>query len=322
MDDETAELVLALQLQDLENVQSRTKGKGREIDQPSDQDIAIQLQQAEFELASLQMTDRRMAQSIDRAVQDDGATLNILVGEDNRAATDRDMACRLSGQPPQDAVQLQPSLAVDDDVLSRLSTFNIEDDSDNDTLSAVSEHDEAEGSAWATSRKIRKLGFDMGMCVACNERKLVIETPCHHNYCRECVRHLFSDATLDETLFPPRCCRQNIPVSLVRYFLGSILTARFERKAIEFGTVDKTYCSDPVCAAFIEPYHIQGSTGSCPGEGCETRTCILCKGTAHDGDCPSRDEFNETLSLAREAGWQRCRCQNVVELGLGCNHIT
>ena len=324
MDDETAELILALQLQDLEDVKLKGKGKGREDSDQSDADLAIQLQKEECQQASTHIADRRMARSIHRAVQDDGATVVVLASEENRAAADRDMACRLGGQTAQTTFRF-PDPVPDDDTLSRFSTFNIEDDSDGDTTTSVgfSEIDEPEGSAWAASRSTKRPYAEQRECVSCQDFKEVVAVPCQHLYCRECVRHLFIDSTIDETLFPPRCCRRQIPVSSVRHFLGSRLTAQFEKKAIEFGTLNRTYCWNPWCASFIDPDCIRGSAGTCPRLGCGRQTCIFCKREAHSGSCSRDHPFEETIRLAQEAGWQRCQqCQNMIELGIGCNHIT
>jgi hypothetical protein len=49
----------------------------------------------------------------------------------------------------------------------------------------------------------------------------------------------------------------------------------------------------------------------------------MCKRTAHLGDCPSDSTLQEVLALAAENGWRRCDgCKVVVELTMGCNHIT
>ena len=324
MDDDTAELVLALQLQDLEDVKLKGKGKRREDSGLSDADLAIQLQEEEFQQASTHITDRRMARSVHRAVQDDGATVVILASEENHAVADREMAYRLGGRTAQKTIRL-PDLVPDDDTISRFSTFNIEDDSDGDNTLSVgfSEIDEPEGSAWAASRSTKRPRAMQWECVSCQDCKEVVAVPCQHLYCRECVRRLFIDSTVDETLFPPRCCRQQILVSTVRHFLGSRLTAQFERKAIEFGTLNRTYCWNPSCAAFIDPDCIHGSAGTCSRLGCGRQTCIFCKREAHSGSCPRENPFEETIRLAQEAGWQRCQqCQNMIELGMGCNHIT
>ncbi len=324
MDDEIAEVILIIQLQDLKEVMSRSRGKGRESDVLSDMDLALQFQQEELAQAAGIVNDRRMAQSIYRAVQDDGASLVILASEENTAAADRDMACRLGGQTPQRALRLH-NISADDETLSRFSAYNVDDGSDDDHAHSmdICERDEAEGSAWATSRSMRQPEVQQQSCVSCHEIKEAVQVPCEHLYCRDCIRHLYTNAAVDETLFPPRCCRQPIPVSLVRHFLGSSITAKFERKAIEYGTLNRTYCSDASCATFIEPSHVHNSMGTCLRPGCGRQTCTMCKRVAHAGSCPPGNPFEEIIRLARAFGWQRCqRCRTMVELGIGCNHIT
>lgn len=324
MDDETAELIIALQLQDVEDVKSKSKGKGREGEKLSDAELAIQFQRDEYEQAKASLCDRRIANSIHKAVLDDGAKIVVLASEENNATEDRELAQRLSGQNPQTSPELN-DLTTDADALVRFRDFNGVDDSVDDRATTVdgSELDEPESSSWAPTRGAIKSEMEDQQCISCQETIAVVKVSCQHLYCRDCIRHLFADATVDESLFPPRCCRQPIPVSLVYHFLDSRLAIHFEEKAIEYETPNRTYCSNITCATFIEPGRIHGSIGTCPRPGCGRQTCVLCKRESHTGDCPSDDPFSDTMRLAQEQGWQRCqRCQNLVELGIGCNHIT
>ena len=324
MDEETTNLILALQLEDLEHIRSNAKGKGRENDELPDADLAVQLQQEEYERANSLIVDRRFAQSIHRAVQDDGASIVILASEENNAAADHEMACRLSGRTPRASSPINMPM-VDEITMAKLSNLNIEDDSDDDAAPSVdlSERGEAESSASTETWRAKRSHVIKKECVSCQEMKEVVEVSCKHLYCRDCIRHLFADAMVDETLFPPRCCRQHIPVSMVRHFLNSRLTTGFEQKAIEYGSLNRTYCCDPLCATFVDPSRINGPAGTCPKPGCGRQTCITCKREAHPGTCSRENPFEDTIRLAQESGWQRCqRCQNMVELGIGCNHIT
>lgn len=87
-------------------------------------------------------------------------------------------------------------------------------------------------------------------------------TPCGHVYCIECLRQLFQASMQDETLMPPRCCRQEIPIPLAK------LTAKeiedFNAKRLEYSTVDRLYCYQPTCSTFIPPSFIVNSVGTCP----------------------------------------------------------
>ena len=301
MNEESVGLILALQLQDLEELGSKTRGKGRETDEPSDSDLALQLQQQEIEQAQSLIADRQIAQSVHRAVQDDGANIVILASEENNAAADHELACRLAGRILETSSQIH-NLVIDNSTISMLSAFNIEDDSEDDTAPSLvfSENDEAESSALAATRRNKTIS-EQKECISCQEVKEVAQVSCRHLHCRDCIRQLFTDAIVDETLFPPRCCRQHIPVSMVRHFLKSQLTARFEQKAIEYGTLNRTYCCDPSCATFVDSSRIHDAAGTCPESDCERQTCILCKREAHSGTCDQQDSFEDTIRLAQQS---------------------
>lgn len=320
MDTEIAELILGLQMQDLNDALANRKGKAPETQQLSDGELALRSQQDEFERTLGELTDARMAKSIGRAVQDDGACVVILAGDESRAAADRELACRLSGQTPQ-AIAHTIDLKADDDSLSMYSALNAgdfgDDDDDTASVSVI-----GESSALAARGRGSHSAY-RAECVVCREEDEVVRMPCSEWYCRRCTVRLFEEATTDETLFPPRCCRQTIPISSVRQFLGKDLATRIEHKAIEYGTTNRTYCCNPACATFIEPGHINGASGTCPNLQCRRETCVLCKKPSHDGDCPTDDSMEAVLQLAQSEGWQRCSaCMNMVELRTGCNHMT
>lgn len=180
----------------------------------------------------------------------------------------------------------------------------------------------SESSSWATSRNpINKPARHE--CESCNERKGLDEvfgTSCGHHYCHDCLNTLFRLSTVDETLFPPRCCRQEIPLLSAEVYLSANLVLEFLKKSLEYRTMDRTYCSQPTCSQFI-PANIKGEAAVCAT--CSTVTCTICKGGSHIGDCPQDIGIQLTLATAQEQGWQRClNCQSMVELDVGCNHIT
>lgn len=328
MDDASARLILAVQWQDLEQAKMTTKENGADSETLTDEELALQLQQQEYEQAAFRMSDHRIARSIHRAVIDDGANVVILAGEENQASIDHDLASRLHRQlnpratEPTTPAPALHNLAVDHDNLPRYSSLNDADDGEDGISSRMDMNEEntPESSVWMPTEYHETHQY---RCVACQDIRETVKLPCEHSYCGECICRLFSDAMVDETLFPPRCCRQHIPVSLVRHLLGFNLAAEFEQKAIEFGTPNRTYCSNAICGAFIEPSNIHGSIGTCPRLDCGTQTCVLCKRASHDGDYTHQDPFEDTLRLAQEQGWQRCEhCQTMVELEIGCNHIT
>jgi hypothetical protein len=182
----------------------------------------------------------------------------------------------------------------------------------------------AESSAWAMSRARTHTG-GAHRCIVCQDSKgpkEVFQAHCEHEYCRDCLFNLFESSLTDVSLFPPRCCRQEMILESVEGFLGdNELVHLFKQRRIELGTADKTYCHSPTCSAFILPNNIYGDLATC--EKCAFVTCAMCKLATHDGDCTADQGLQQILATAAEEGWQRCgKCKRVIELEYGCNHIT
>ncbi|KAI1471700.1 uncharacterized protein F4812DRAFT_467676 [Daldinia caldariorum] len=161
-------------------------------------------------------------------------------------------------------------------------------------------------------------------CLACNdmtELARLVEAPCEHEYCLHCLEQLFRNATTDETLYPPRCCRQQIPLEPNQRFLPNDLVTTFREKAVEFSTPNRTYCHQATCSVFIHPDTYVNNVATC--RTCRSSTCITCKRQSHDGDCPHDEDLQQVIRLAQEQGWRRCsNCRSMVELNTGCYHIT
>lgn len=161
-------------------------------------------------------------------------------------------------------------------------------------------------------------------CAACGDNKPASQTykaPCAHAYCNDCITQLCEDSLRDDSLFPPRCCRRDMALSAFRTLLTPELASRVELKTIEHDTIDKTYCARRDCSTFILPTNILDNRGTCAD--CATETCTRCKEVAHLGHCEPPGDDTAVLHLAEEQGWRRCfRCRAIVELNLGCNHMT
>jgi hypothetical protein len=167
-------------------------------------------------------------------------------------------------------------------------------------------------------------GKKLGTCAACEEQLPAGDlslASCGHCYCRSCVGIMFDTATKDESCYPPKCCKDApVPVEHAKRLLDPELQARFEEKAVEFDTVDRTYCSNLECSTFITPAEIDSDTVTCLS--CSERTCVICKAPAHRDECPEDLELASLLKLAQEMYWQRCySCLSIVQKLGGCNHI-
>lgn len=329
VDEESATLIIQLQLEDVDYIFSNAKGKSPE-GSLSDTNLALRLYKQDLETGASVISDRRMTQSIARAVQTDGSVLRESLAEEGCAAKDREMAQRLDNGSDVSSVtstdnQLEETM--DDEFIAKLQALYVSKIESGQQLScdslASGNVSVAESSSWAERRSANQQPIDR-RCVACGEDKKffdVARAPCRHEYCRECLKDLFQTSITDESLFPPRCCRLSIPIGSVRLFLNSELVHAYERKKIEFDTPNRTYCCLPTCSAFIRTENIQEEVAICLD--CGTETCTTCKMGAHQGDCPNDVALQQVLQAASENGWQRCySCWRIVELNYGCNHIT
>src|SRR5215471_17511232 len=76
-------------------------------------------------------------------------------------------------------------------------------------------------------------------CIICQDMFRITKTfqaPCGDHYCRACLLDLITAATRDETLFPVRCCQQNIPIDNLDRYIDAATLALFRTKSIDFGT--------------------------------------------------------------------------------------
>lgn len=327
VDDATATLILQLQKRDIEELFDTNKGKSRDGEY-SDADLALVIYQKELEDRNMIIADRRMSRSLTRAVISDAALLTESLAEENAAAGDRALAYRLNGNSVPSVVTEQTiaSCTLADGLVARLAALYVfgGKDEDGPLESTVQDDGSASGesSAWAASRQ-KVSTVTRHKCTACDTARAfsdIFQAPCGHHYCQECLHTLFELSTTDETLFPPRCCRQQISLTSVKLYLNSKLIHAFEQKSIEFRTSDRTYCSQPACSSFIASDNITGERATCTV--CGTSTCTICKCNSHNGDCPEDIATQQVLETAREQGWQRCyNCRRLVELDVGCNHM-
>ena len=154
----------------------------------------------------------------------------------------------------------------------------------------------------------------------------MLKTPCEHYYCKSCLVTLVDAFTRDESLFPLRCCQEPIPVAEILPILPLALCFLFEQKIAEFSVLarDRLYCSNPDCSTFLGSSEGQLSLSAIGCPYCLVDTCPQCKESAHPGEGCGVSTSNDALhALALSQEWQTCPgCNAVVELNLGCYHMT
>jgi len=145
----------------------------------------------------------------------------------------------------------------------------------------------------------------------------MIQLACNHHSCKPCLQLYFQEAMTDESIFPPKCCKEPIPPSLV---LDATAIQMFREREVEVSAISRLYCADPSCAKFINPQNIESQVGTCP---CGHNTCLRCRRSQHGGECQPDLDLDAVLQIASDDGWRRCRkCNGMIELTIGCNHIT
>ncbi|KAJ4422103.1 hypothetical protein N0V82_003296 [Gnomoniopsis sp. IMI 355080] len=200
---------------------------------------------------------------------------------------------------------------------SRTETFDFRDETDDLLIFHGKQARMGESASWAASRQPPPNHRPCTSCMEFTPESRLMRAPCQHEYCHDCVKSLFTTAMRDESLFPPKCCQQAIPADQHAKILGWNLVSLYYAKQIEFSTENRTYCHNAECGAFIKP----GNIGRC--SSCGLRTCVSCKKIAHGGDCPKDAELHRVLEMAEQEGWRRCtKCNAMVELAYGCNHMT
>ncbi|KAK3900034.1 IBR finger domain-protein [Staphylotrichum tortipilum] len=335
VDPETLRAILEIQLEEIAERGQRSKGKGRQGAPPGDFDVALELLRVELSSFTILLKDNIMCQSMADAVWRDRAILEEVEREETRARQDRELAIQLSrgnkisisaeARTDTTSGHDQEAKGFEDEYVEKLAILfmktpgSMEDD--NTRTSG-----QPESSAWAQSRKRFNLPITTKTteCISCNDTYTITDVarcPCSHEYCRHCLATLFRTSMVDESLFPPRCCKKTIPLDQNRIFLPAALVGQFLAKKLELETPNRTYCHVPDCSAFIPPQFVQVDTATCVR--CQRLTCTICKGAAHANECPQDEATQEVLRVAQENGWQRCySCRRVVELGHGCNHMT
>ncbi|KAH7179283.1 uncharacterized protein B0J16DRAFT_387116 [Fusarium flagelliforme] len=284
--------------------------------------------------------DYALALSIALAVEADAALIASLLEDDHQTQKDRQIAIRLADAPGED-IELIVALLEADEQAERDHLLALRLDENPDAMPAetgICPRDCLDDETYDLLKvynayvdhedypvSIIKGKGKMKACIVCRDDFPEIQTtevPCFHTLCRTCFVTLINTTLNDESLFPPKCCGQPIPITASNHsrFITESMVTGFEEKKIEFETVDRTYCSNAKCSNFIPPSFTTEDTASCTV--CWATTCVRCKRPGHRGLCPVDDVSQKVLDLEEKRGWKRCvKCGHLIELTLGCNHM-
>jgi hypothetical protein len=314
MDEASARIITQLLLEDtmvIANSLEDTQNEGN----ISDQNVALEIFRQDINIKNQYEADLRMAKSIAAAVEADETALRETVSTGRHPVANSNVAGAALNDD--DATKLLGDL--EDEDLAKLAARFVPQLDGLTLAENANESNNEVASGW------KRLQGETRACIACQDQKQqwqVGRMPCGHEYCEECLQQLFRDFTSDETLFPPRCCQQVIPLEKVVLFLKSDLIELFSDKKIEYGTQNRTYCSTATCSSFIRTENISNQTATCVM--CGAQTCVECKNPTHvNEDCPADTGLQLLLESMVENCWQRCNsCRRSIELGTGCYHIT
>nr|AAS46753.1 hypothetical protein PDUPB2 [Pleurotus djamor] len=361
-DPETSLLIANLILDDISELENRRKGKNRHDTPQTDEELSLSLQERHLRDLLGNIQDFQFAQGLDRALSSDLRLINTLSIAERAAHDDRVAALALSEgrplpakTPSQRHVETmtfaRPRASQDSSrgapptLSSSTSAYGFHPASSSSMAttspvygfrpapaeSAVSAGTSRPTSAYRSSVFVTSTTPTVPParrreCVSCMEgiQRGGITGLCGHDYCSGCIVDLVTSCTKDESLYPLRCCGQNLDERQILAFLGNArLTAEFQSKAREFATpaLQRVYCPQPTCSAFLGT-SVQGQTMNC--HRCGSGVCMGCKRPAHGREsCQESTAVSELRDLAQRNGWQTCPgCHAIVELHHGCYHMT
>jgi len=339
MDLATAGLVQEMLLQDIAEIEARRKYNEVE-GQQADNVVSFDLLKAELQRVGTTISDRRLAESVALAVSQDQAIISRMQREEAIATRDHQLARKLGNlpetRPDRNRVQqirvenLSENFAKLN--VSHQDVYFFDEVNDSSTASGSGSRSTSASASGSGSSLLSK-GKEVAtvetvskkFCVICDEEHHlydILQAPCDHYYCRFCFHDLVDASTRDESLYPPRCCQQVIPLSLADGFLEKDLLVLFQRKGVEYTTLDRTYCINVACGEFIPLECIRLGVATCPS--CQQKTCSMCKNMPHiDSECPEDADEQSVDALAKAEKWARCpSCKRRIELDIGCNHMT
>ncbi|KAK6353946.1 hypothetical protein TWF730_008366 [Orbilia blumenaviensis] len=330
-------VALSLQLSELEFEQDSRKGKEK-AGAISDRHLALQdYRDLLISMNQIEM-DQRMAKSIADAVLQDAATIAEFVAVETAAARDREHVLRMENIIPQTAYpSASPSPRPwsrsagnrDTDDLESLSAFTDYETQTNFPGYIVADELESRQGTPSVHPQERGMKYYTGPRVTCSicfntvSQGHSAKCPCNHIYCTDCLRSYAFRAMKDESLYPLKCCKLEVPGEVIASILTASEYRQYEQAAVEYSTTNRIYCPNKSCLQFITPDSVSEIRNFAICTSCSTIACTRCKDFWHAGACPVDEELEAVIRAAGQEGWRQCyNCKRMIELSRGCHHMT
>lgn len=321
-------LVAAFHRADLEKLHDTETGNGRPGARSHEQ-AAFDLYEREIVTLEQLFSDRRLALSLDTAVRQDGPIVAELAEVERGAAEDRALALEVARGRSISSAGSNSSNSRSSSVSSTRSSVA------DSTVSFIRTSREASTSASSYGspspvpfrhktplKPLKQVQRTICSDHVREDRSVTVPCAHLHRYCNTCAKDLFLLASRDESLFPPRCDGAQIPLTLVQHLLTPHERTLFKRKATEFGTANRLYCSNAPCSEFLGAASDTKKSVRC--DSCAQQTCEACKAPWHGlfGACAKGADAEVANALAKDYGYQSCPgCHRLVELSVGCFHM-
>ncbi len=313
VDDATANLILQLQLEDIEESLRDTTNPVVTA-RLNNRAAALRVQHQEIVIFNRCHPGRHAQRGAGRAVFAERVEIAVVPQEESTV--------------PDAAAEPQPDATTDQRALS-------EDERDENFVDCVERQEEASPSN-ATQSLILNEEPRRRMCYICladHEHTQTTEVgDCSHVWCRTCLQQVFDLAAKNESNYPIRCCEATPAIALdhvgVVALLGTDLILAVQARLVEYATKNRIYCHDPRCSSFIAPDAINERQATCAE--CHKITCMRCKEDFHEGECKAKSDKDESENQNEKSfeKWQTdngtatCRtCHRVIIISHGCNHM-
>lgn len=160
----------------------------------------------------------------------------------------------------------------------------------------------------------------IGKCDICFEINNNFKLNCKHYLCLECIREFFLESMIHQSLFPPRCCGNNVDLLYSSHSLTKEELLKFKVKYKEYLYEKSHNCI--VCKFKVSSKTQKSKVIKC--EQCNTIQCKSCKEIKNDFTCMCIDEEDkDIIEFAQCTGWSRCiSCGYLIEHISGCRHMT